>query len=223
MLTYAVAFVGLALLAILYRHERRRLRSQRARFFDECLHLFQSYRVVQEGPTYPLLSGRYRGHDIRLEPAIDDMAWRRVPVLWLKVTLLRQNACPGVLDFIVRPGAVEIHSPSSELDYHIPLPQGWPAQGLLCADNPSAADVLDRLTPHMGMFADPHMKELTITPRGVRLMCMIWQASRLHYGVFREVRFESTHLDPDLAESLLESAIGIAEAMPEVRSVERAA
>jgi len=65
MLLYAVALVAVTLLVMLYRRDRTRLRTQRAQFFDRCLDLFQSYRVTQEGPTYPLLTGRYRGHDIR--------------------------------------------------------------------------------------------------------------------------------------------------------------
>ena len=55
MLSYAVALVAITALVMLYRRDRRRLQTQRAQFFDHCLGLFQSYRVTQEGPTYPLL------------------------------------------------------------------------------------------------------------------------------------------------------------------------
>ena len=221
MLSYAVALVAITALVMVYRRDRRRLQSQRAQFFDHCLGLFQSYRITQEGPTYPLLSGRYRGYEARLEPVVDNMAWRKVPVLWLRATILKPNAYAGVLDLLVRPGGVEVYSPSSDLDYHLTLPEGWPEQALLCTDDPSSIPPLVLLTPHMKRFADPYMKELVVSPRGVRLVRMIWQASRLNYAVFREIRFEGTYLDPALARDLLDAAIDIADALAKPDSVTR--
>jgi len=223
MLTYAVACGAVAVLVILHRRDRNRLRAQRAQFFDLCLDLLQSYRVTQDGPIYPLLSGRYRGHDVRLEPVIDNMAWRKVPVLWLKVTILQSNSCGGVLDLLMRPGGVEVYSPSAELHHHLALPAGWPEQALLCTDDPSSIPPLELITPHMPLFADPYMKELVVTSRGVRLVRMIWQASRLHYSVFREIRFEGIHLDPAVAKTLLDAAIDIADALSNSAAIEQAA
>jgi hypothetical protein len=223
MLSYAVALVGVALLVMLYQRDRRHLRAQRAKFFDLCLNLFQAYRITQDGPVYPLLSGRYRDRQVRLAPLTDNMAWRKVPVLWLKVTVLQPNSYQGILDFLVRPGGVEVYSPSDELHHHLPLPEGWPEQALLCTDDPSAIPPLELITPHMGVFADVYMKELVITSRGVRLMRMIWQAKRLQYMVLREVSFEEIYLDSAIAKTLLDSAIDIADALSNAGSVERAA
>jgi hypothetical protein len=223
MLLYAVALVGIAVLVIVYRRDRKNLQAKRARFFDLCHELFQSYRVTQKGPTFPLLSGRYRGHEVRLEPVVDDMARRKVPVLWLKVTVLKPNPYRAILDLLVRPGGVEIYSPSDELDHHLPLPHGWPEQAVLCTDNPSSIPPLDLLTPHMRVFEDIYMKELVVTCRGVRLMRMIWQARRLHYAVLREVKFDDVHLDPAIAKTMLDSAVAIADALSDTGSVERAA
>jgi hypothetical protein len=223
MLSYAVALVSVALLVMLYQHDRRRLRAQRAKFFDLCLDLFQAYRVTQDGPVYPLLSGRYRDHEVRLAPLTDNMAWRKVPVLWLKVTVLQPNPYQSILDLLVRPGGVEVYSPSDELYHHLSLPEGWPEQALLCTDDPSAIPPLELITPHMAVFADVYMKELVVTSRGVRLMRMIWQAKRLHYMVLREVSFVEIYLDPAIAKTLLDAAIDIADALSKAGAVERAA
>jgi hypothetical protein len=223
MLSSAVALVGIIVLVMLYRRDRSRLKAQRAKLFDLCLDLFQSYQVTQEGPLYPLLSGRYCDHDIRLEPLIDNMAWRKVPVLWLRATVLKPNSYHGILDLLVRPGGVEVYSPSAELHHHLSLPRGWPEQALLCTDDPSSAPPLELITPHVGIFADQYMKELIVTSRGVRLVRMIWQASRIHYAVFREVKFSETYLDPECAKTLLDTAIGIADALSGARTVEQAA
>ena len=223
MLSYAVALVSVALLVMLYRRDRRLLKAKRAKFFGLCLDMFQAYRVTQDGAVYPLLSGRYRDHEVRLEPLIDNMAWRKVPILWLKVTVLKPNSYQAILDFLVRPGGVEVYSPSDELHYHLPLPDGWPEQALLCTDDPSATAPLELITPHMGVFADVYMKELVVTSRGVRLTRMIWQSKRLNYMVLREVSFEKIYLDPGVAKTLLDSTIAIADALSNAGSVERAA
>ena len=46
MLSYAVALVSVALLVLLYRRDRRLVQAQRAKFFDLCLDLFQTYREI---------------------------------------------------------------------------------------------------------------------------------------------------------------------------------
>jgi hypothetical protein len=215
--------VGVITLVMVYRRDRRRVAAQRAQFFDSCLCLFQSYRVTQDGPTFPMLSGRYGGQDVRLEPVIDNMACRRVPVLWLRVTVLKQNPYKGTLDLLVRPGGVEVYSPSSELHYHLALPQGWPEQALLCTDDPSSNPPLQTITPHMAIFGDPYMKELVVTSHGVRLVRMIWQARQLHYAVLREVKFDGTNLDPAVAKTLLDAAVDIAHELSNSAAIEQAA
>jgi hypothetical protein len=223
MLIYAVALVGIVALAILYRRDRRHLKERRGKFFDQCLDLFQNCRVTQEGPLFPLLSGSYRDHEVRLEPVIDNMAWRKVPVLYLKVTVLQPNPYRAILDLLIRPGGVEVCSPSNDLNYHLRLPEGWPEQALLATDHPTLIPPLDLITPHLGVFDDVYMKELVVTSRGVRLVRMIWQARRLYYAVLREVRFDEVHLDPAIARTLLDATVAIADALSNSRPVDRAA
>ena len=160
---------------------------------------------------------------MRLEPVIDDMAWRKVPVLYVKVTVLKPNPYRAILDLLIRPGGVEVYSPSDELHYHVPLPEGWPENALLCSDDPSSLPPLDLITPHIGIFNDIYMKELVATSRGVRLTRMVWQARRLHYAVVREVKFEELYLEPSIAKTLLDSTISIADALSGSAGVARAA
>jgi hypothetical protein len=224
MLAYLVASGAIIVLVMLYRRDRQRIKWRRAHFYDACLDLFESFRVAQEGPNFPALRGNYRGHAVRLDPVVDNMAWRRLPLLWLRVTVLKPNPYGGVLDLLIRPGAVEVFSPSAELDHHLPLPDGWPEQALLCTDQPSLAPpLLDVLAPHMALFSDPYMKELLVTPRGISLVRMIWQASRPHYLVFREIRFEGRHLDPAVARTLLDGAIEISNSLSSSSPVKLAA
>jgi hypothetical protein len=214
---------GLVCLVTLYRRERAQERRKRARFFIGCLDLFQTYRVVQDAIAYPVLTGTYRGHDVRLEPIVDHMAWRKLPVLWLKVSVLRANPYCGVLDFLMRPLGTEFYSPSGHLDHRLKIPESWPQDGILCTDDPEAMPPLSVVAPHIERFANTNLKELVVTPLGVRLVCQIWQASRPHYAVLREIRFEEVELDRALAAKYLDAAIAVTQSLSEPRPLRQVA
>ena len=67
----------------------------------------------------------------------------------------------------------------------------------------------DRLTPHVAMFEDPRVKELLVTPRGVRIVYQIDQAERAQYMVLRQAQFAEQPLAALLAQRLLDRAIAI--------------
>ena len=176
--------------------------------FSQCLGLFQSYRVTQNGGDFPVLEGRYKGFPVRLEPVPDTLAWRKLPSLWLKATLLTPNAVGGVLDFLVRPQG-EFFSPADELPHRLPVPVNWPQHALLCTDDIAAMPPMETLKAHSALFDDPRLKELLITPRGTRLVRQLWQAERAEYLVLRQAKFADACAEPAVVESLLESLIAI--------------
>lgn len=63
------------------------------------------------------------------------------------------------------------------------------------------------------MFADPHAKELLITPKGVRIVWQLAEAERGRYGVFRQVEFGEVRLAPDLLRAILDRLIAIEQAI----------
>ncbi len=197
-----------AALAWTYRRDLEVRRRQRGRLFSACLDLFQACRVVQDGPSYPVLTGRYRGVDVRLEPVVDHMAWRKVPSLWLKATVLAPGA-RGVLDVIMRAQGVEFYSPSGDMEHRLAAPPDFPKDALICTSDPEAAPDLEQLRPHLGLFDDPRMKELLITPRGVRLVRQLCQADRARYAVLRQAEFPAAPLDPATARGLLDAALQV--------------
>ena len=93
---------ALAVLVLYYRRDQQRRRASRGALFEPAYGLFQSYRVVQERADFPVLTGRYRDHDFQIDAIIDTLTFRKIPVLWLRVTLLR--ALPGIAatDILVR-------------------------------------------------------------------------------------------------------------------------
>jgi hypothetical protein len=205
----AVLLLAALVLPWLYRRDARRQRQQRAALFSQCLELFQSYRVTQQGADFPTLEGTYRGHRVRLEAILDTVAWRKIPSLWLRVTLFAPNPPTGVLDFLVRPQGAEFYSPSETLPHRVQVPQGWPQHAILCTDDRAHMPRVELISPHIAVFNDQKMKELLITPNGVRLVWQIWQAERSEYLVLRQAKFSGTAVDTAPVRLLLETAIGI--------------
>jgi hypothetical protein len=208
-LDVVAALLAVATLTWLYRRDVRQDRAARAAIFAQCSALFDPVLIKPRHGDYPLLAGRFRGYDVKLEPVFDTMAWRKLPSLWLKVTLLARNPGSGVLDVLMRPLGTEYYSPSADLPERIPLPSGWPREAILCTSDRSTAPELDRLRPHLALFDDPKMKELVITPEGTRLVYQLDQAERPYYMVMRQVKFARPVVSPVLARALLDSVIAI--------------
>jgi len=205
----AVVVVAVLVLAWLYRRDRERCRQRRGEFFADCLDLFQSCRVVQDDVDYPVLDGKYRGHAFRLEPIVDHLTFRKIPSLWLRVTLIAPVPYPGILDLLLRPRGGEFYSPADELSEAVALPPGWPADAEIRSDDPAHMPPLACIEPHLPLFADPRMKELLITPRGLRLVYQADQAQRTHYAVLRQIEFAEARLSAALLRRLMEAALRI--------------
>jgi len=205
----AVTAAALAGLTWLYRRDRERYRRLRGGFFALCLDLFERYRVVQDDVDFPVLTGRYRGHEVRLEPIIDHLTMRKLPSLWLQVSLIAPVPYQGIFDLLVRPRGTEFYSPSSDLPYELRLPPGWPADAQLRSDDPARMPPLETMAQHRYLFEDPRLKEMLVTPKGVRLVYQVQQAERAKYAVLRQIEFTDYTLAPSLARRLLEATLAI--------------
>jgi hypothetical protein len=208
--TTALLAAALLVLPLLMLRDSRHEKDRRAAYFNDALTLFDSYRVTQDGKAWPILTGRYRGMAIRLEPVPDDMTWRKVPSLWLKATLLSPNPSRGTLGILARPRGGEFYSPTPEMAHRLAIPAGWPADTLVCTDAMETLPDLEELTPELAVFEDPRMKDLVITPKGVRLVYQSAQAERAHYLVLRQAHFLNNKADAALVRALLDRAISIA-------------
>lgn len=200
---------ALICLTWLYRRDRRRHGERRAAFFNDCLSLFEQYRVTQDDIYFPVLEGRYQGYSFRLEPIVDHVVFRKIPSLWLKVTLVAPTRYRGVFDLMMRLQGTEFYSPFGDLAQRVAVPPGWPRDASIASDDPEAMPPVDLLAPHIRVFDDPRMKEMLVTPRGVRLVYQAEQAERIHYMVLRQIEFANEHLSITLARALLNATVDL--------------
>jgi len=190
-----------------YHRDRERIRSQRRIWFDVVRPLFAGGSITQHGADSPVLRGRYRGCDIELRPMVEGLAMRKLPSLWLQVTVYAAIPFDGGLDYLARPLGVEFYSATDRFTVRLPVPETWPAHALLQTDNPADMPPLDVIERHMALFQDARAKELLVTPRGVRLVYQAAQAEQGPYQTLRLVRFPAEPLDPDLARALMDAAV----------------
>lgn len=207
----ALIALALGILILLYRRDRRRRQAQRAQLFAPSYDLFQSYRVEQAGQEFPNLAGRYRDHDFRIDVIVDTLTFRKIPVLWLRVSLLRPLPGIATTDVLVRVQNNEFYAPANDLPYRLPQPPYWPDGVYAKTDEPTRAPSLELLDRHMDYFAAPKAKEMLLTPRGVRLVWMIDQGKRADYMVLRIADFAEVALPPEDLQELMDRCIRLAE------------
>ncbi|MET1025591.1 MAG: hypothetical protein ABWY00_00380, partial [Dongiaceae bacterium] len=167
MILVALTALAIAVLGWIYRRDRRRLKARRGALFAQCLDLLDAPQLRQDDLNYPVLTGRYRGHAVHLDAIIDHIAFRKVPSLWLRVSLLAPLPGMATLDILMRAQNVEFFSPSDQLPHRLDTPVGWPTEAMIRTDAPDRLPPAELLTPHLAFFQRPQAKEILITPKGV--------------------------------------------------------
>jgi hypothetical protein len=203
----AAAFAGIAILTMMHRRNRAEVRRRRSALFAPAYDLFDSYRVVQDGISFPILEGQYRGHKFHLDAIVDTLTFRKLPVLWLRVSLLAALPGTAVLDILVRSQNTEFYSPGNDLPYALPGRPGWPADAVVRTDDPQRIPDLATIDRHMTVFQRPQTKELLVTAKGLRIVHMLDQARRAEYLVLRQAEFEQGTVDKERLRELMDRMI----------------
>jgi hypothetical protein len=205
----AVAFV-VVYLARKYRRDRERNRREPARFFAPVAGVLQDERFEDTGTVgYPRLAGTYRQLPVQILPVIDTLQIRRLPAIWLLVTI--QDALPitSRIDLMMRPAGATTFSNFDLLPYTLVPPSHFPEHAVVRSDAPQEPFPLRLLEPHLDVFRENHAKELLITPSGLRMVWLLAEADRARYGVFRQAEFGGVSLNPELVRDLLERLCNI--------------
>ncbi len=185
--------VGVVLAAAVFgvvelRHVRS-VRRGRRQLFDRVEHLFDEVRVDQDGLGFPVLTGSYRGHPVRLEPVVDALAFRKLPVLWLLLTHHRPLAVDAPLDMLLRPVGTEFFSPNAGFDHEQRPEPGFPSHVRIASPDLQHAPPLSVFEPYLPLLRDSRTKELYVTARGVRLVHQLAEGRQPHYRSTRRADF----------------------------------
>jgi len=205
----AAAAASIATLAAIYRRNRIAVQGRRGAIFAPAYELFDSYQVTQSGIDYPVLKGRYRNRAFHLDAIVDTLTFRKIPVLWLRVSLLAPLPGSATLDILVRSQNAEFYSPANDLPHAVRPLSDWPADAVARTDDPQHLPDLAVIGRHMPVFDRPATKELLITAKGVRLVHMLDQARRAEYLVMRQAEFEHASVDKETLRDLMDRTIAL--------------
>lgn len=196
--------IGLIVLAVLTLRAGRRRRTARRAYFSGCASLFESPVTALTPVGFPRLNGRYRGSLFDLQAVPDTLTFRKLPALWVMVSLPAPMPVAATLDILSRPSGQEPFTHFATLPQMLPTPVFLPASLAVRSDDSGGVPSQALLAAHAGLFADPNVKELLISPKGLRIVILAEEADRGRFLIFRDAEMGMSPLSPARVAPLLD-------------------
>lgn len=184
--------------------------AQRAGYFDLCQPLLTDLRRGKSDHGFARLAGRYQGRLFDLQAVPDALTYRKLPCLWLMVTLTEPMPVTATLDVMMRPAGAEVFSRFSTLPVHISLPDGFPPEAALRSDSTTDLPAADLISLGRDLFAEPRVKELVISPNGLRIVWLAEEADRTRYLIFRDSELGAQPLAAEVLRPHLDRLVALA-------------
>lgn len=213
----ALAALGLWLAHRLIRESQARSIA-RAGYFSAVKPLFDAGETRPQPTGFPRMTGRRAGLAFDLQAIPDTLTFRKLPALWVLVTLPEPLPLAATLDLIARPSGNEPFTRFASLPQTLPTPAGLPKEIAIRCDDASRLPPPDLIARHATLFADPHVKELVLSPKGLRIVILAEEADRGRYLIFRDAEMGRSPLAPARLLPLLDRLAAIREdvlALPE--------
>ncbi|HEV2501947.1 MAG TPA: hypothetical protein VGV39_02670 [Mesorhizobium sp.] len=208
----AVAVTALATVAI---RDRRKLAEQRRSLLDQAANILGNSRIRLARDGFPMLDGNLSdGRRLRVELIADTLVCRRLPQLWLKLTLTEHSpqSRPSI-GALSRPTGAEFYSLVHELAEWVSPPQ-TDASILIRSDGTATAAEIERSSSiFTALLRNPAVKEAVITAKGVRLIRQAAEGDRGAHLLLRQVRFPIEAISPDLLRTAIAEAQLLSEAL----------
>lgn len=195
--------------------DHRTTLAQRRGLLDEAAALFDNARIGFAPDHFPILIGRLEdGRQTKIELIADTMVTRRLPQLWLRVTLSEAGECRRpTIGALARPTGAEYYSLVHDMSEWMTPPE-TDASLLMRGDGRATSWQVERVsTLFRQLFADPKVKEAVVTPRGTRIIRQAAQGERGAHLLLRQIRFPITTISPDLVSKAVAEASALSKAL----------
>jgi hypothetical protein len=204
------ALVLATLLIRQFRAEGAKRADQGRVLFGPVQHLFEAVAVQRrETAGVWTLTGRYNQHAFQLKTVADTLATRKLPSLWLMVTLPEPQPVSATINLMMRAAGITSFSNFDFLAHTLALPAGFPEQATLRSDVGAKSEILGLMSRYLDVFHNGRGKEFLVSPKGLRIVVQMAEADRARYGVFREASFSGTSVEPLVATRLMDSLIAL--------------
>lgn len=199
----ALAALG-AWLALRLIREGRTRSTTRAGYFDAVKTLFDGGETRLQPTGFPRMTGRRAGLAFDLQVLPDTLTFRKLPALWVLVTVPEPLPLAATLDLMARPSGNEPFTRFPTLPQSLPTPPEFPRDLAIRTDDATRIPPPDLIASHADLFADQRVKELVLSPKGIRIVILAEEADRGRYLIFREAEMGRTPLSPSRLEPLLD-------------------
>jgi hypothetical protein len=179
----AVTYVGM--------RDHRAAKAARLGVLDRCAGALDAAVLTHGADHFPRLTGRHRGCEARVDLLCDTLTIRRLPQLWMSTTLLDQNPDLPGFAILVRPAGTEFYSLTSRFEHRLETPMGFPEEVLIRGDAGADRPLEELRTLLSDVLTDPRVKEVAVTPRGVRIIRQAAEGKRGNHLLLRQSVFEN--------------------------------
>lgn len=196
-------------LALRVIQEARARTAARAAYFDAVQPLFDGGETRLQPTGFARLTGRHCGLAFDLQVLPDTLTFRKLPALWVMVTLPDALPLQATLDLMARPSGNEPFTRFTSLPQSLPTPPGLANEIAIRCDDARKVPPESLILRHADLFDDPRVKELLISPKGLRIVILAEEADRGRYLIFREAEMGRTPLPASRLMPLLDRLAAI--------------
>lgn len=207
----AAATAGVVL--VLLRRAQAVRAARRGAFLGAATVLFEQVRIELAATGFPRMAGRREGAEFDIQVVPDTLSVRKLPALWVLVSLPGPLPVTGTLDVLLRPTGMETFTNFSRLPVQVQPPPGFPPDCAIRTDAPGHAAFADALRDVMKVVDTDRLKEILITPAGVRLVFLAEEADRGRYLLFRDAEMGRDPLPPARLIPFLAAALALRSAV----------
>ncbi len=206
--------LGTCLLALVLWLVRAQMRAGAARrlaragYFDALGLLFDRVERQIQPSGFARMTGHLGAHAFDLQAVPDTLTFRKLPALWVMVTLPEPLPVLATLDVMARPTGGEPFSHFAQLAQGVDCPAFLPEGTALRSDDAARAPV-HLLAMCAAVFGDARVKELVISPKGLRLVILAEEADRGRYLLFRDAEMGAEALPAARIAPVLETLLAL--------------
>ncbi len=200
----AILFAIVGPLTWLTIRDHRARHTSRRSLLNDCTRLFDRHALTHDGDSFPRLSGRCVTRNVDVRLISDGMTIRRLPQLWLQVTVLERLDIESELAVLVRPSGYEFYSLTAGFDHVIEVPPLFPREVIVRGGSSRAERLLERVGATMAsILADPRVKEIAVTREGMRIIRQADEGRRGDYLLLRQAVFDNAHVTAEELDAVL--------------------
>lgn len=204
---------AIALAALLARHflgAMAKRRNEPMHQLGEAFLVLDSARLEETGTAgVHRVVGSYLGLPAQVQTVVDTLAVRKLPSLWLMVTIPASLPLRATFDLMMRPSGPTSFSNFDHLPDTIERPPDFPEHAVVRTDDPDHLLPAHIVKPYLAPFADGRAKELLITPKGIRMVVQLAEGDRARYGVFRQASFGEVRAEAQILRDTLDRLIAL--------------